>query len=79
MKQVVKEMINECWIQRFGERRFDYEQFADMIIEQTLVALEDLKGYSGVGVDGNPYDTPSWNAALVAADELIRSRLQEDD
>ena len=72
-------MINECWIQRFGERRFDYEQFADMIVEQTIVALEDLKGYSGVGVDGDPYDTPSWNAALVAAAELIRSRLQEDD
>lgn len=79
MKQVVKQMINECWIQRFGERRFDYEQFADMIVEQTIVALEDLKGYSGVGVDGDPYDTPSWNAALVAAAELIRSRLQEDD
>lgn len=79
MKQVVKEMINECWIQRFGERRFDYEQFADMIVEQTIVALEDLKGYSGVGGDGDPYDTSSWNAALVAAAELITSRLQEDD
>jgi len=79
MKQVVKQMINKCWIQRFGERRFDHEQFADMIVEQTLVALEDLKGYSGVGADGDPYDTSSWNAALVAAAELIRSRLQEDN
>lgn len=41
--------------------------------------LEDLKGYSGVGEDGNPYDTPSWNAALKAVKDMIEVRLTHDD
>ncbi len=36
--------------------------------------LEDLLGYSGVGTDGNPYDTPSWNAALKAAQQVLLER-----
>ena len=39
-----------------------------------LDVLEDLRGYSGVGADGNPYDTPSWNAALKAAQEVLLER-----
>ena len=46
-------------------------------IPRVLEVLEDLKGYSGVGVDGNPYDTSSWNAALQAAASVIRSRSAE--
>lgn len=41
--------------------------------------LEDLKGYSGVGEDGNPYDTSSWNAALKAVRNIIEVRLTHDD
>ena len=37
--------------------------------------LEDLRGYSGVGTDGNPLDTPSWNAALKAAEQVILERV----
>ena len=40
-----------------------------------LEVLEDLRGYSGVGTDGNPYDTPSWNAALKAAEQVILERI----
>ena len=36
--------------------------FSDIPI--AIEVLDDLMGYSGVGTDGNPYDTPSWNAAL---------------
>jgi hypothetical protein len=46
------------------------------ITKQVLEVLEDLRGYSGVGHDGNPYDTPSWNAALMAAREVICQRLE---
>lgn len=45
------------------------------MIEPLLLALDDLKGYSGVGPDGNPYCTASWNAALEAAKTLILKRL----
>jgi hypothetical protein len=41
--------------------------------------LEDLRGYSGVGEDGNPYDTRSWNAALKAVRDMIDVRLAHDD
>lgn len=45
------------------------------LIEEVTNALDDLKGYSGVGTDGNPYCTASWNAALAAAKTLILERL----
>ena len=47
--------------------------FTDINI--ALEVLEDLRGYSGVGTDGNPLDTISWNAALRAAIDIIKTRL----
>lgn len=44
-------------------------------LETMLKVLEDLRGYSGVGTDGNPYDTPSWNAALKAAQQVLLERV----
>ena len=44
-------------------------------LETMLDVLEDLRGYSGVGIDGNPYDTPSWNAALKAAEQVLLERV----
>ena len=43
-------------------------------IDIALEVLQDLRGYSGVGIDGNPLDTSSWNAALIAAQEIIGLR-----
>ena len=51
------------------------DQFIDLLIAECLTAVQDLRGYSGVGADGNPYDTESWNAALAAVEELINKRL----
>ena len=48
---------------------------ADSKIEMVFEVLADLRGYSGVGSDGNPYDTLSWNAALMAVKEVISYRL----
>ena len=45
-------------------------------LETMLEVLEDLRGYSGVGTDGNPYDTPSWNAALKAAQQVLLERIR---
>ena len=44
-------------------------------LQVMLEVLEDLRGYSGVGTDGNPYDTPSWNAALKAAQQVLLERV----
>ena len=44
-------------------------------LDTMLEVLEDLRGYSGVGTDGNPYDTPSWNAALKAAEQVLLERV----
>lgn len=43
-------------------------------IPKVLEVLEDLRGYSGIGIDGNPYDTSSWNAALDAVKQTLRDR-----
>jgi len=52
-----------------------FERFIDTLLTECLTAAQDLRGYSGVGEDGNPYDTESWNAALAAVEELINKRL----
>lgn len=48
--------------------------YTNAVLEQAYQVLDDLRGYSGVGADGNPYDTPSWNAALKAAEQVLRKR-----
>jgi hypothetical protein len=53
------------------------QKFAELIVRECTKVLEDLRGYSGVGTDGNPYDTSSWNAALESAKDIIKTRLQE--
>lgn len=52
-----------------------FERFIDTLLAECQTAAQDLRGYSGVGEDGNPYDTASWNAALTAVEELIKKRL----
>ena len=44
-------------------------------LETVLEALQDLLGYSGVSADGNPLCTHTWNAALSAAEQLIKERI----
>jgi hypothetical protein len=44
-------------------------------LKTVLDVLEDLRGYSGVGAAGNPLDTPSWNAALLAAQQVLLERI----
>ena len=51
--------------------------FSDISV--ALEVLKDLRGYSGVGTDGNPYDTSSWNAALSAAADVIRFRVEKNE
>ena len=58
--------------EHFGEYKSN-----ESIVQKIFDALEDLRGYSGVGTDGNPYDTSSWNAALESAKDIIKTRLQE--
>ena len=48
--------------------------YTNAVLEQAYQVLDDLRGYSGVGADGNPYDTPSWNAALKAAQQVLLER-----
>lgn len=57
------------------------EQYSKAIAQDCIDQLADLKGYSGVGEDGDPYDTSSWNAALTAAAKLLilRFNLENKD
>ena len=45
------------------------------LLTLVLESLQDLRGYSGVGSNGDPIDTESWNAALASAAKLIQDRL----
>ena len=56
--------------------RAKVKEFARAIAEASADQIQDLRGYSGVGADGNPYDTASWNAALAAAQKLILERFE---
>ena len=44
------------------------------LLTLVLESLRDLRGYSGVGSNGDPTDTESWNAALASAAKLIQDR-----
>ena len=54
--------------------RLKVKEYSEEIVKDCQEQLGDLRGYSGVGEDGNPYDTESWNAALAAAQELLITR-----
>ena len=51
-------------------------EYSQAVVTSCIEQIADLRGYSGVGTDGNPYDTESWNAALAAAQRLIRTRFE---
>ena len=75
MNQRIKELVSQCLDKRLDGIHVDQEMFALLIVQECIRVLEDLRGYSGVGMDGNPYGTPSWNAALRAAEEVINKRM----
>jgi hypothetical protein len=59
--------------------RIKVREYSLAIVASCVEQISDLKGYSGVGLDGNPYDTASWNAALAAAQDLLRTRFELDE
>lgn len=65
--EYISETLEDHW-QTFQE---GYE----MAMRECIEKLQDLRGYSGVGTDGNPYDTPSWNAALESAKDILRDKI----
>jgi len=54
--------------------RLKVKEYSQAVVKDCVEQLGDLRGYSGVGEDGDPYDTESWNAALAAAQELLITR-----
>ena len=54
---------------------YEWVNYNNALVEVAVEAIQDLRGYSGVGADGNPLDTPSWNAALLAAEQVIKERI----
>ena len=56
--------------------RVEVQEYSLAIVASCIDQIQDLRGYSGVGTDGDPYDTPSWNAALAAAQQLLRERFE---
>ena len=60
--------------------RIKVKEYSEAVVKDCVDQLDDLRGYSGVGEDGNPYDTESWNAALTAAKKLliIRYGIKDD-
>jgi hypothetical protein len=56
--------------------RAKVQEYSRAIVASCVDQIQDLRGYSGVGTDGNPYDTESWNAALAAAQQLLRERFE---
>ena len=52
----------------------DLMNLTELVLAECINVCDDLRGYSGVGTDGDPYDTPSWNAALIAVKQVIQQR-----
>jgi hypothetical protein len=56
--------------------RLKVKEYSEAVVKNCVEQIDDLRGYSGVGEDGNPYDTTSWNAALTAAKTLLEERFK---
>jgi hypothetical protein len=56
--------------------RLKVKEYSEAVVKNCVEQIDDLRGYSGVGEDGNPYDTASWNAALTAAKTLLEERFK---
>jgi hypothetical protein len=54
---------------------YEWVNYNNALVEVAAQAIQDLRGYSGVGADGNPLCTHSWNAALHAAEHVIKERI----
>ena len=54
---------------------YEWVNYNNALVEVAVQALQDLHGYSGVGADGNPLCTHTWNSALLAAAQLIKERI----
>ena len=54
---------------------YEWVNYNNALVEVAVEALQDLRGYSGVGADGNPLCTHSWNSALRAAEQVIKERI----
>lgn len=78
MNELVKDILYRCQDKRMDGMHIDQELFCHLIVDECMKVLEDMKGYSGVGVDGNPLDTTSWNAALEAVKCTVKYRLLEE-
>ena len=80
MNELIRELAQKADYTIVNSPIWQYQlnKFIKLIVFECVQATNDLYGYSGVGVDGNPYCTASWNAALEAAKELISKRLVEN-
>lgn len=46
------------------------DRFCEAIVEDCIERIGNLRGYSGY-IDGKIVNTPDWNAAIQAAQELL--------
>ena len=77
MNELIRELAQKADYTIVNSPIWQYQlnKFIKLIVFECVQATNDLYGYSGVGLDGNPYCTASWNAALEAAKTLILERL----
>jgi len=59
--------------------RLKIKEYSEAVVKNCVDQIDDLRGYSGVGEDGDPYDTTSWNAALTAVKKLLIIRFELTD
>ena len=59
--------------------RVEVQEYSLAIVASCIDQIADLRGYSGVGKEGNPYDTETWNAAIAEAQKLLRTRFNLPD
>ena len=59
--------------------RAKVQEYSQAIVASCIDQISDLRGYSGVGKEGDPYDTETWNAAIAEAQKLLKTRFDLPD
>lgn len=71
----IKELIKE--FKHYHDVRAQFNLAVNDIAQECITRIGNLRGYSGY-IDGKIVSTPDWNAAIKAAQELLRDHFESN-
>ena len=75
LKPELKELTKE--FKHYHDVRAQYNSAVNDVVKECINRIGNLRGYSGY-IEGRIVNTPDWNAAIKAAQELLRDHFESN-